>query len=76
VALNFTVIWLFVLGACELMMQICCFEGISAIIILKILEAATQNSLALGDQTLEICAHPTVTDVRPYVLLFVRSKEM
>jgi len=58
------------------MIQICCFEGISAIIILKILKAATQNSLTPGDQTLEICAHPTVTDVRPYVLLFVRSKDV
>jgi hypothetical protein len=48
----------------------------SAIIILKILEAATQKSLAPGDQTLEICAHPTVTVVRPYVLLFVRSKDV
>jgi len=74
--LNLTVIWLFLLGACELMIQIYCFEGISAIIILKILEAATQSSLAPGDQTLQICAHPTVTDVRPYVLLFVRSKEV
>jgi len=76
VALNLTVIWLCVLDACELTMQICCFEGISAIIILKILEAATQNSLAPGDQTLEICAHRTVTDVRPYVVLFVRNKEV
>jgi hypothetical protein len=66
----------FLLGACELMIKICCFEGISAIIILKTLEAATQNSLAPGDQTLEICAHPTVADVRPYVLLFVRSKDV
>jgi len=74
--LNLTVVCLFLLGECELMIQICCFEGISAIIILKILEATTQNSLAPGDQTLEICAYPTVTDVRPYVLLFVRSKDV